>query len=129
MPIILRRHYDLKGEYETPQERDKLIEIIEEFRSFIMDYKPELNILDGKQLKYTDNDLLRYLKLGLDDLNSGYPPANYTMFNFPDETLVIQSSFVKLLIAEGILQLRNNVNYSDSGLSLDMFNKSGAYQT
>jgi hypothetical protein len=31
-------------------------------------------------------------------------------------------------MAEGILQLRNQVDYSDSGLTVAMFNKTGMYQ-
>ncbi len=117
-----------KYDYIDTLQKEKLEELIDSFRVQIYDIDPELNILKGKALRYTDSRIFRFLKQGLKDLNSGNPKTAYTLYNFPDEELIVKGGLVKSLVAEGILQLNNQVDYSDSGFNVAMFNKTGAFQ-
>ncbi len=128
MPIKLSKSYNISGYYSNPQEKKILMDLIDSFRTQIYDFEAQLNILDGKQLRYNDRMIVRFLLEGIKDLNRGAPKTNYTMFNFPDKELVAKAAVVVALIGEGILQLRNQVDYSDSGFSVAMFNKTGGYQ-
>jgi hypothetical protein len=92
------------------------------------DDDPQANILLGKVLKYSDDKIIKLFKRSLNDLNGGSPRTNYTLFNFPEDDLLISGAVIFALISEGILQLRNQVDFSDSGLSINMFNKTGGYQ-
>jgi len=117
-------------QYEDPYLKAKMINLFDSFRTTIKDYDAGHNILNGKQLEFSDPEVLRYLDRGLQDINKGSPPSNYKYMDFPDMNLglLIDAAFVWSLVGLGILQLRNNIEYSDSGLSVNMFNKSPQYQ-
>ena len=130
MPIVMQRQYVISGNY-TAEQMAQLATYIDEFRLRIADDDAEKNILDGRQLKYTDDKIVQFLLVALNDLNGGIPKTNYTIFDFQpaiEDDLLIEGAIVFALIAEGLLQLKNQVDYSDSGLSIAMFNKTGAYQ-
>lgn len=112
----------------TPQEHEALTLLINSFRTQMNDVEPELNILNGKRLQYTDSRVVRFLVEGLKDINRGSPKTTYTLYDCPDSDLLVRASAITALIAEGILQLRNQVDYSDSGFSVGLFNKTGGYQ-
>ena len=61
-------------------------------------------------------------------MNNGIPRTNYTVEEFPDDSLLVTGAMIQSFIAEGILQLRNQTDYSDAGLSVSMFNKTTGYQ-
>lgn len=130
MPIVMTKFYQINGNY-TPDQLAILQGYIDHFRLRIQDYNPETNILIGKMLRYCDDEVVMYLNTALMDLNSGYPRTEFTMFNFQwllNPSVVIDGAIIFSLVAEGILQTRNQIDYSDSGLSIAMFNKSGLYQ-
>lgn len=103
-------------------------QMINDFRNLVSDTEPDKNILDGKNSKYTDAQIYFFLKQSLKDLNSGIPSTDYTLEDFPEDDLLVTGAIVFSLIAEGLLQLRNQIDYSDGGLAISLFNKTGAYQ-
>ena len=121
-------NYDIPIIYKDEIQRNKLINMIDSFRVQIADDDKELNILDGQKEKYSDRKIVFLLQEGLKDLNRGTPKTKYTLFTFPDSDLLVKSSIICAMIAEGILQLRNQMNYSDSGFSANIFDKTGGYQ-
>jgi hypothetical protein len=123
----MKRVFDISGNYTTDQ-KAALVDYIELFRGCIADDDPEKNILNGKMKQYTDDRVVFFLNRALKDLNSGTPRCNYSLFNFPDDDLLVSGAIVFALMAEGLLQLRNQVNFNDSGLSINMFDKTGQYQ-
>lgn len=130
MPIVLKRKYTIAGSY-TDDQLEILTYLIDLFRISVGDDNPEKNILNKKTSRYTDQDIIRYLDRAMQDINGGQPLTHFTIFDFAtnqDNTLIIDGAIVFAMIAEGILQLANQVSYSDSGLSISMFDKSQIYQ-
>lgn len=127
MPIIMKNITTLSGNY-TEDQQNILLGYIDLFRGCIADSDPSKNIIIGKTSTYTDNEVIFFFNRALKDLNTGIPRTNYTLFNFPDDDLMTSGAMVFALIKEGLLQLKNNVDYSDSGLSINLFNKSSQYQ-
>lgn len=105
-------------------------DLIERLRGMISDDDPTKNILNGKQQMYNDTKLLFFINRAIKDINKTHPTTNYTIATFPenDDELIVQGAVIQSLIAEGILQLRNQLDYNDAGLALSMFNKTGGYQ-
>ena len=67
----------------------------------------------------------------MSDINGGQPRTTFTLWDFAnneDDTLIVDGAVVFAMIAEGILQVRNQVDFNDSGLSIGMFNKTQLYQ-
>ncbi len=103
-------------------------ELRDDLRNMLNDSVASRNILNGKEQAYSDTELDFFLKMAIRDLNAGNPRTNYKLEDFPDPDLIIIAAMIFSFISEGVLQLRNNVDYNDAGLSLGIFNKTGAYQ-
>lgn len=130
MAIVMKRNYNIPGNY-TEEEKAILRECIDIFRLKTSDDDPEKNILNKKMQQYSDAKIVSFLQAALGDLNSGFPKTNYDLIYFSkniDSDLIVDGAIIFAMIAEGILQLRNQVDFSDSGLSIAMFNKTGMYQ-
>lgn len=130
MPIVMLRNYTIQGDY-TDKEKSTLHRLIDMFRTTIGDDVPEKNILNKKMQQYSDSQIIKFLKRAMADINGGQPSTSFTIFDFAenwDDTLIVDGAVVFSLMNEGFLQLRNQVDFSDSGLSIGMFNKTQAYQ-
>ncbi len=103
--------------------------LADELRTQLNDDVPSKNILDGRDYHYTNSQLIFYLRRAVKDVNHTSPHTNYTMSNFPSDhaDILITGGMVFAFMADGILQLRNNIAYDDAGLRVDMFNKSQQY--
>lgn len=131
MPIILKRKYDFDSTEFTKTELPVVVKLIESFRTGFFDDIPEKNILDKFQYHYTDKKIIALLKKALNDINAAVP-NNFTfltMYQSYGTEILIKGAIVFALMGEGLLQLRNQVDYSDNGLSIGMFNKTGQYQS
>lgn len=120
---------DFFDRYTDPDQQMKAVRLFEMFRTEVYDFMGEKNVLDKQQIENTNAMVNRFFQRAIRDLNSGTPISRYTMFDFPDEGLLIDGAVVFYLIANGLLQLRNQLDYNDSGLSIAMFNKTGLYQS
>jgi hypothetical protein len=81
-------------------------------RAKMRDY-PELNRLtDGKES--SDREIAMALLLALDDYNNTPPLLDRaTLVNFPSKSLLIDGAIIQLLESLGLLQTRNQMQYSD----------------
>lgn len=130
MPIVMNKKYSIKGNY-TEQQKAILEDLINNFRISIGDDDPEKNILNKKMSVYSDEKIVRLLERAMKDINGGQPRTTFSLWDFAshwDDTLIVDGAIVFALMAEGMLQLRNQVDFSDSGLSIAMFNKTQMYQ-
>lgn len=130
MPIVMKKVYSIKGNY-TDYQKAILQSLIEMFRLSVCDDNPDKNILNKKANEYTDERIIALLNRAMHDINGGQPLTNYNIFDFAtqwDNTLIVDGAIVFALIGEGILQLRNQVNFNDSGLSIGLFDKTQLYQ-
>lgn len=131
MPLIMKKIYQISGNY-TDEEKGILQDMITGFRVRMSDDDPEKNILNKKKEQYSDNRIVKFLELAVKDVNDGYPRTNYSIFKLyqmGEDSLVVDGAIIFALMAEGMLQLRNQVDYNDSGLSIALFNKTGLYQS
>lgn len=115
--------------YSDEAEREKMINLFDAFRTEINDANAELNILNGQEIENSNLRILKYFQRAIRDLNSGTPITKYQIKDFPDEGLLIDGAVIFYLIANGILQMRNQLDYNDGGLAIGMFNKTGQYQS
>lgn len=130
MPIIMNKKYSIKGNY-TDVQKATIEKLIDAFRLTVGDDDPEKNILNKKMSMYTDEKIIRFLNRAMSDINGGQPRTTFTLWDFAnnwDDTLIVDGAVVFAMIAEGILQVRNQVDFNDSGLSIGMFNKTQLYQ-
>ena len=124
--IIDEKFFD---RFKTPSEREKMISLFKDFRTQVNDADAELNILNDKKIENSNIKILNYFKRAIRDLNSGAPITKYEITNFPDEGLLVEGAVIFYLMANGILQLRNQLNYNDAGLAVGLFDKTGQYQS
>jgi hypothetical protein len=105
------------------------VELLANLRAMLSDDDPTKNILNGQKEMYSDTKLSIFLDMACRDINSGSPRTIYALEEITDENLIIMGATIFACLAEGILQLRNNIDYNDAGLALAMFNKTGGYQS
>lgn len=130
MPITMKRKYSIEGSY-TEKEKEILTYLVDLFRVSVSDDDPEKNILNNKANEYSDKKIIALLDRAMQDINGGYPLTHFSIIEFAerwDNTLIVDGAVAFSLIAEGLLQIRNQVDYSDSGLTIALFNKSPQYQ-
>ena len=120
---------DFFNRFESQSEKEKMINLFDMFRTEVHDTNAELNILNGGEIENTNIKILKYFQRAIRDLNSGTPITKYEIKNFPDEGLLVDGAVIFYLIANGILQMRNQLDYNDGGLAIGMFNKTGQYQS
>ena len=130
MSIVMKKIYAITGNY-TPEEKIILAKDIDLFRLRMSDDDPDKNILNKKISQYTDDVIVKLIYASLGDINSGFPITNFKLVYFNDnidDDLLVQGAMIFALMREGFLQLRNQVDFNDSGLTIGMFNKTGLYQ-
>ena len=130
MPVILQKVYEISGNY-TDEEKDVYKNLIDDFRLAIADDIPEKNITIGKIYQYSDNQIISLMQRALRDLNCGYPKSNKSIVEMyhANANILIMGSIIFSLLREGIFQLRNQIDFNDSGLAIGMFNKTQLYQS
>ena len=91
-------------------------------RRYLRDF-PELNrLIDGQE---TSDRMLAWSVIdALDDFNNT-PPfiGNFTVGNFPYRSLLLRGSVITVLESVGLLQTRNQLQYSDGGITVSSSDK------
>lgn len=132
MPIIMKKKCTIVGSY-TDEQKQILEGLIKLFRTSVFDDDSDKNILDRKISHYTDAKIIALLERAMNDINGGSPVTNFSIYSYIqggyDNTLIVDGAVIFALIGEGILQLRNQVNFNDSGLSIGLFDKTQLYQS
>ena len=106
---------------------DSIQVILRQVRSFLRDH-PEVNaLLDGEE---TGDALLElYVDMAVDDWNTTPPLFGaINVQNHPGRSLMIFYVCGLCLWSAAILQARNDLQYSDGGISVATSNKSQIYQ-
>lgn len=107
---------------EKQQEARRLL------RMFLND-TAELNRLI-RQEESDDNKLDLAIRLAIDDYNITAPIiGTTTIANFPSIYLLIHGSAIQTLKSAGILQSRNQLEYSSGGITVRTFDKTQLYQS
>jgi len=103
-------------------------EAITKTRAFIRDV-PALNaLLDGVE---TGDTLIDFsIELALDDFNTSPPLiGNFPIETHPSQSLVLMATIIWILKSAGLLQSRNQLDYSAGGLTVASSNKTPLYQS
>ena len=130
MAVILSRIYNIPGVY-SEDEKAMYQDIIDAVRLRIADDEPLRNILNKQQEKVTDGEIISLANEVGRDLNSGTPRTKYPLKQFynMDSNAVIMGIMIFWFIKEGLLQTANQTDFNDSGLTIQMFNKTPLYQS
>ena len=105
-----------------PSPQEDLIRFVSEVRMYLRDF-PELNrLIDGEE---TSDRMIAWAVIDtLDDINNTPPfVGNYTCSNFPYRSLLLRGTVVAILESVGLLQTRNQLNYSDGGIQVGVSDK------
>jgi hypothetical protein len=105
-----------------PSASKRMNEIVAMIRLYIRDF-PELNrLISGEE---TSDRMIAWAVVdALDDFNST-PPfiGNYGLTNFPSLSLLREATVIRILESVGLLQTRNQMNYSDGGIQVSVSDK------
>ena len=107
-----------------PEKPGKIL--IRQLRAFLRD-DPTLNeLIEGKES--SDGQLKQALLDALEDWNTTPPllaPVNVA--NHPSRRLLVRSAAIEILVSMGIYFARNDLTYSDGGITVADKNKAGIY--
>lgn len=99
---------------------------VRDLRAYLRD-DPLLNeLLEGKES--TDGQLREAILDSIDDWNNTQPPLAFiTVENHPSRRMLIRGAAIEILRSTAIYYARNQLPYSDGGISVDDKNKLGPY--
>lgn len=89
---------------------------------------PELNILLEGGEQSPDELIALAMRLTVSDVNAFAPLTDFSVANFPNDTVLLYGTLMHLANAEAERQLRNQVNYNAQGLIAGIDDKSALYQ-
>jgi hypothetical protein len=100
----------------------------ERLRLFLRDF-PALNRLI-REYEHTDADLDLALDMTVEEYNTITPPLAYvTIGTYPNLWLLLHGGAIHALKSAGMLQARNELNYSSGGITVRTFDKTSLYQS
>jgi len=100
---------------------------IEQVRDYMRDF-PEFNALTPGE-ETSDSLINLCADLAADDFSTTMPPiGQFTVESHPSLYLLLLGTVIQILRSAGILQARNNLNYSDGGLTVATSDKAPIYQ-
>jgi len=115
----------------TDQEKQaqRRLEKIREYMTVFMKDQPILNRL-LMRAEFTKTEIDLAVNLTIDDYNTTPPLLTaVTILNFPSLMFMVHGCAIQLLIMGGILQSRNELNYSSGGISVKTSDKTQLYQS
>lgn len=101
---------------------------INKIRIYMRD-DPEQNLLlDGLETSHTMIDWA--IELSVEEYNLQPPHIGDVTFDtYPSVALLHLATIINILISAGFLQSRNQLTFNDGGISLQISNKTGLYQS
>lgn len=128
--ILIRKEESTPATFfQDPADVAKAYELKDIFRRQIGDDEKAKNILDNQNFSFSDTQIYGFIKDAIGDINSGIPRTAYTIAGINDDIFVVRGAIVMALIARGILEVKNSLNYSDQGLSINTYDKGPNYQS
>nr|DAE79828.1 MAG TPA: hypothetical protein [Caudoviricetes sp.] len=132
MAIILQSADDSAIAPLTKEERD----LVHKLRAMLKDVPEEqfrsLNTLVEKQRgqRWSDELLLIYLQIAMQDINAEPPLTLYTILTVPISWhgCVLNGAFIMSLFGEAVVQNGESFSYSDNGISLNINQAAGYLQ-
>jgi hypothetical protein len=100
---------------------------VRRFRSRILDNDPLKNVLNNQQQEYSDGELAGWVEEAWYMINEAEPRSNHSLESFPKTSLLLDGAMIKMLEAQGLLHIRNQLSYNDAGFSVNLDDKSGHY--
>lgn len=85
--------------------------------------QPELNrLIDGEE---TSDRMIAWAVIDALDLINNTPPfiGTYTCASFPMRSLLMRGTVISILESVGLLQMRNQISYSDGGITVSASDK------
>jgi len=103
-----------------------LPEFVQLVRKFCRDF-PKANELRGVA-ESTDTEIAMCVMLALDDYNMTPPPIRQvSLETHPSTHLLLLGTLTQLFLSAGILQMRNQLSYSDGGVAVNVWDKGPMY--
>tara|TARA_B100000927_G_scaffold265664_1_gene238531 strand:- start:144 stop:638 length:495 start_codon:yes stop_codon:yes gene_type:complete len=102
--------------------QDDLIHFVSEVRMYLRDFAELNRLIDGEE---TSDRMIAWAVIDtLDDINNTPPFIGaYTCSSFPYRSLLLRGTVVSILESVGLLQTRNQLNYSDGGIQVGVSDK------
>ena len=100
---------------------------IELVRTYMRDFLARNDLL--QTLQFSDDEILTAMDLAVDMYNIMTPllSPTYTIETFPNRYLLLLGTVANLLHGESIANLRNQLSYSDGGVSVNVDDKMSQY--
>jgi len=96
-------------------------------RDFLRDHAQFNALLDGEET--SDGIINLCAELAADDFSTTPPPVGrFGVENHPSFYLLFYGTIIQILRSAGLLQSRNNLNYSDGGLTVATSDKAPQYK-
>jgi len=116
------------AQVENARENSRMEKAKRYLRLFMRD-TPQLNRLIRRE--ESDDEMLRFaIDMAISDWNSTSPLISSVYIgNFPSLYLLMQGAAIQILKSQGLLQARNELNYSAGGSSFVRSNKTQYYQS
>lgn len=99
----------------------------EEVRAYIQDY-PEQNLLLDRE-EFSDVGITLAIDLAMAEYNSIPPRSLFNATNFPSKSILLYGTLWQLFLGRAALAARNNLSYSDGGLSIPVEEKYELYMS
>jgi hypothetical protein len=102
--------------------------LVKRLRMFLRDDAALNKLITGKES--SDSQLLFALEDSVDDfINTPPLIGRWTLDNHPSRRILIHGAAIEVLRSTGLLQSRNRLSYNDGGVSVQVSDKAGEYQT
>jgi hypothetical protein len=102
--------------------------LITNVRNYVRD-KAELNALLPQTQESSDADISLSIDMAVSTFNTITPITGFYDVDTIPFAILMYGTIIELLTSAGILQSRNELNYSDGGISVATSNKTGHYQS
>jgi hypothetical protein len=102
--------------------QQSLYEFVREVRMYLRDFAELNRLITGEES--SDRMIAWAVMDALDDINNSPPLiSKYTVENFPNRSLLLRGAVISLLESVGIMQTRNQLNFSDGGIQVSVSDK------
>jgi hypothetical protein len=103
-------------------QQQSLYEFVREVRMYLRDFSELNRLITGEES--SDRMIAWAVIDALDDINNSPPLIKkYTVENFPNRSLLLRGAVISLLESVGIMQTRNQLNFSDGGIQVSVSDK------